>query len=501
MAAAIRAGMVNQNVGQFHGGNHYRNPNIQGSRYQNDFEKVDTLSESDSDDDSENSKRGVSKTFNAANIEAIEKLNKLRSKKRIRIESLINKLKVLDTSIFILGILGLFLAHIDCELDYSNNYSPTKYSNLYRFVISLTTMFVLLLLLVHAKFQYSITVESREAAEEDVPEFFKNTNFQALLLELLINAVHCPPYLNYTFVSQQLGSPVRISVNELCACVMLLRFYLVSKLFSHYTKWTSIHSKGVCEEHGAEASSIFAIRATLVEKPFHVLVPLILVSVVIFSVAVRIFERGYLTTVNSSQDYSYIWNSMWLVMLTMTTVGYGDYFPRTHLGRFTLVIACFWGIFIISLMIVTMTSFISFTNEEAKSFDYMNKVKNLARSHKYAKLFIKSQLEKFLYYKKSKKDPKYLNYISDSQLITSFYFKKFKEYQNKAKFADIETEEMLTTLNERISFQVKFIHKNLKSAHELHDHLASTVSAQEKTKNNLEVSIKALKTLQKLITY
>jgi len=62
---------------------------------------------------------------------------------------------------------------------------------------------------------------------------------------------------------------------------------------------------------------------------------------------------------------------MWLIVLTMTTVGYGDFFPRTHMGRFVVVLACFWGIFLVSMMVVTLTISSEFTKGEARAYDIL----------------------------------------------------------------------------------------------------------------------------------
>jgi hypothetical protein len=40
----------------------------------------------------------------------------------------------------------------------------------------------------------------------------------------------------------------------------------------------------------------------------------------------------------------------------MTTVGYGDYFPRTIFGRVIDVVLVVWGTFIVSLMVVVLTN-------------------------------------------------------------------------------------------------------------------------------------------------
>lgn len=57
---------------------------------------------------------------------------------------------------------------------------------------------------------------------------------------------------------------------------------------------------------------------------------------------------------------------MWLIVITMTTVGFGEGFPATHLGRFIGVIACLIGILLVSSMVVSMTLTSEFTQEESK---------------------------------------------------------------------------------------------------------------------------------------
>lgn len=59
----------------------------------------------------------------------------------------------------------------------------------------------------------------------------------------------------------------------------------------------------------------------------------------------------------------------------MTTVGFGDYFPRTHMGRFVIILASFWGVFLVSLMVVTLTNSSEFSIAEQNSFDILQRLK------------------------------------------------------------------------------------------------------------------------------
>jgi hypothetical protein len=120
----------------------------------------------------------------------------------------------------------------------------------------------------------------------------------------------------------------------------------------------------ICGKEGIEADTIFAMKALMKERPFLLLTINFLISSTIFAFAVRCAERPYYDTWTASssenkgmlsyQDFSFITNAWWLIVVTMTTVGFGDYFAKTYIGRIVSIIATFYGVFLVSLMVVTM---------------------------------------------------------------------------------------------------------------------------------------------------
>ena len=72
----------------------------------------------------------------------------------------------------------------------------------------------------------------------------------------------------------------------------------------------------------------------------------------------RMFERKLFAA--SGQDFGLLTNTIWNVLVTMTTVGYGDFYPKTNFGRLVGIIIAFWGVFIVSLFVVSLSTMLEF---------------------------------------------------------------------------------------------------------------------------------------------
>jgi len=59
---------------------------------------------------------------------------------------------------------------------------------------------------------------------------------------------------------------------------------------------------------------------------------------------------------------------MWNVIITLTTVGYGDYSPQTNFGRIIGILTAFWGVFFVSLFVVALTNTLDLEESELRAF-------------------------------------------------------------------------------------------------------------------------------------
>lgn len=55
-------------------------------------------------------------------------------------------------------------------------------------------------------------------------------------------------------------------------------------------------------------------------------------------------------------DFITFGSSAFVVIITLTSVGYGDVVPSTRYGRFTVCLIALWGAFMMSLVVAVLSS-------------------------------------------------------------------------------------------------------------------------------------------------
>jgi hypothetical protein len=141
----------------------------------------------------------------------------------------------------------------------------------------------------------------------------------------------------------------------------------------------------------------------------------------------RIFERP-LSEV-SEQDFNPIWTSIWCVFVTMTTVGYGDVYPKSYGGRLLGAFMCLWGVLLVSLFVVTISDFLEFDHSEKNSYILIKRLTYREELRKTASIVIASMYKLKLitrYLSKRMSGNKFLDSKSDQMKIinTNFGFRR-----------------------------------------------------------------------------
>ena len=71
-------------------------------------------------------------------------------------------------------------------------------------------------------------------------------------------------------------------------------------------------------------------------------------------------------------------NAFWTVTITITTVGYGDFFPVSHLGRLTATVAVLAFTVLISLMVAVVTEATAMREPEERVFKCVSSMRCLS---------------------------------------------------------------------------------------------------------------------------
>lgn len=159
-----------------------------------------------------------------------------------------------------------------------------------------------------------------------------------------------------------------------------------------------------------------------------------IVSTLVLAFILRVFELPYEQNAEVSsvllRDFG---SAIWLSVITMTTVGYGDICPKTTGGRFTAMFIAIWGSFVISLLIMVTADIFEFHPKEQQAVFYIKEQRTAAKAIVKAMKFFISKRN--YYVKKLENNP---NLVNESTFIKMIWNQRdnldeYRRLKNKNK--------------------------------------------------------------------
>ncbi len=144
------------------------------------------------------------------------------------------------------------------------------------------------------------------------------------------------------------------------AMLSLFRVYIVLRSLVNITIYSSPRSSRLCQQNGVDHNLLYSIKCILNEEPLRAIFVVFVITLIFLGIGLKLSEGVLLANnptlpVTGFEQYS---NCFWCVFITMGTVGYGDYFPKTFPGRTIIFVTALTGIVLSSILIVSLSAYL-----------------------------------------------------------------------------------------------------------------------------------------------
>jgi hypothetical protein len=205
------------------------------------------------------------------------------------------------------------------------------------------------------------------ADNERIPFVFETPEVWLYGCELFVNMIHSPPgaTFKYSYIDNSKTGMVSYDIETLMFILMSPRLYWAVRLLREHCWY---HTKSFTVEllsklNNVDLNTRFAIKLYMDQFPFSILLMCMGILLMLTSYASRICDRPAQGTLQV-----YMWDSIWMQIITIATVGFGDFYPITTCSRFFGFLAMAGGITSSALLVTLFSKKIGFTAQEFRLF-------------------------------------------------------------------------------------------------------------------------------------
>ena len=189
-------------------------------------------------------------------------------------------------------------------------------------------------------------------------------------LEWLITAVFIAEFVSRLWASESRPQYVRGHWVDLVSCIPPVRWARFFRLFRLLRLVRTFAGIGRAMTHVERLANHRGLSWLILSW---------IAVMLLCAVGLYVVENGVNAAVTSPLD------ALWWGLTTMTTVGYGDVFPKTGEGRVVAAVLMILGIGLYSIITATVTSFL-LADDSTKSQDLAGQIERLAALHRDGRL-------------------------------------------------------------------------------------------------------------------
>ncbi|CAF2638772.1 unnamed protein product [Rotaria sp. Silwood2] len=353
-----------------------------------------------------------------------------------------------------LGLFGVLLMIIENEINFMNVYEKDIISWIIKLIITITTVILVCLVFYYHRLDLYLYFINNEIDNWSID--LTNKKIFPILFEVFICFIHPVPRffsLNWSlrhdnstiFDSSKTTSmsPSHIDIDVVLSLLMFARFYLVCRFILFHSSLfrdVSFQSLGYLNE--VSMNFFFLIKIYLEQWPTRCLLLFCGFLFCIGSWSLRVCS--YTKTAKPLS----ILDSMWLFIVTFTTIGYGDLIPSTYCGRSVAAIIGLTGVLSTALLISVLAEKLQLIRSEKYVHNFVSNIELAKQRNNQTANVIKFAIK--LWYLKQTHRSTSTEYIKTKRkLIRSIRFsRKLKQEQGKLIDNCIGLQEIITIQRE-----------------------------------------------------
>lgn len=394
-----------------------------------------------------------------------------------------NKLHASDFSAFFAAI-GLILMVIENEQVINGTYTvDSEASNIVKSFITLSTFCLLICVCCYHFYDIHLT---------DWRQDLTFTQICIIIIQLILYGVHpVPGDTRFTWTVDPVDEPpktVIYRVDVILSLVMSSRFYLFLQTYLLHLRMFDYKFYYIGKVNQVEFDLYFKLKTLMTFYPGRVLLVFNAIWLVTSAWYLRISEGAF------NENFLDMGNSLWCIIITFLTIGYGDLYPNTVLGRTITILTGFVGIASSSFLITVFKNKLELTKAEELVQNYISKNTNKYEVKNTAALVIQRAWRTHRKRKNEKK--KFFGEHWLLRRILNCDIKKFKDAKldrKKQKFENDHSleikQENLMQIQTNVLQTVKEMQKMQKIYTEKMVKLEEAINSLQTKPNNLAINV------------
>lgn len=285
-----------------------------------------------------------------------------------------SKVTGMGASVFL--FIGFLVSILFYEIDffkdsYLSNLFEKMFLDYLTYMIYFTTVFAFFNLILYRYYSFLYN----RSINNDSDMFLFSKNFRLMVIELLVTIFMPIPHINFTIQNFNYEEEIITfyTLNQIQCLFMSIRLFVVINIILKNLSYSSVRMNRILKISNIEESVLFIVKCLIKKRPYQFFAVCLIGSMLIFTYAIRICELPLVVKLDNSSFQSYI-TTLWMIMITMTTVGYGDYNPKTIPGRSLGFILSIWGVFLLSMIVIILFNSLELSFEEKQALLIFNRL-------------------------------------------------------------------------------------------------------------------------------